>query len=377
MHRITVFLLLLFATNTSVAQSSDEMRGDVRNGPPRTLNSYFPYQPPKSVSEHTIRTRNLQLHMKVALGLWPVPTKTPLNAVIHGKMDLGQYTIEKVSFESFPGFFVTGNLYQPKDIDGRRVPGVLCPHGHHQTDDSAARRTRKLTTKLPSARRNFAPMPAVHCKSSCAHLAKMGCVVFHYDMLGYADSQQIGYQVAHGFSRQRPAMNSPTAWGLFSPQAESHLQSVMGLQTWNSIRALDFLTTLPQVDPSRIGVTGASGGGTQTFILCAIDSRPSVAFPAVMVSTAMQGGCTCENCSYLRIGFGNVDFAAAFAPKPLGLTAADDWTREMTSKGFPELQQLYDVLGQQDHVQLTSGRNSNTITTRSAARPCIVGLPDS
>ncbi len=313
MHRITVFLLLLFATNTSVAQSSDEMRGDVRNGPPRTLNSYFPYQPPKSVSEHTIRTRDLQLHMKVALGLWPVPTKTPLNAVIHGKMDLGQYTIQKVSFESFPGFFVTGNLYQPKDIDGRRVPGVLCPHGHHTDGRFRSASDKEIDAQIASGAEKFGANARSPLQVRCAHLAKMGCVVFHYDMLGYADSQQIGYQVAHGFSKQRPEMNSPSAWGLFSPQAESHLQSVMGLQTWNSIRALDFLTSLPQVDPSRIGVTGASGGGTQTFILCAIDSRPSVAFPAVMVSTAMQGGCTCENCSYLRIGFGNVDFAAAFA----------------------------------------------------------------
>ncbi len=73
-------------------------------------------------------------------------------------------------------------------------------------------------------------------------------------------------------------------------------------------------------------MTGASGGGTQTFILCAIDDRPAVAFPAVMVSTAMQGGCVCENCSYLRIGTGNVEIAALFAPKPLGMSAANDWT---------------------------------------------------
>ena len=91
----------------------------------------------------------------------------------------------------------------------------------------------------------------------------------------------------------------------------------MGLQTWNSIRALDFLLGLPDVDPSAIGVTGASGGGTQTFILGAVDDRPAVAFPAVMVSTAMQGGCVCENCSYLRVGTGNIELAGLFAPKPL------------------------------------------------------------
>jgi dienelactone hydrolase len=142
---------------------------------------------------------------------------------------------------------------------------------------------------------------------------------------------------------------------LYSPQAEAHLQSVMGLQTLNSIRALDFLLDLPDVDPQRIAVTGASGGGTQTFILCGIDPRPAMAFPAVMVSTAMQGGCTCENASLLRVNTGNVEFAALFAPKPLGLTSAEDWTREMADKGFPELKQHYKLHSAPDNVMLKRG----------------------
>ncbi len=124
----------------------------------------------------------------------------------------------------------------------------------------------------------------------------------------------------------------------------------MGLQTYNSIRALDWLSELPEVDPQRIGVTGASGGGTQTFILAAIDPRPAVAFPAVMVSTAMQGGCTCENCCYLRVGTGNIELAALTAPRPLGMTAANDWTKEMETKGLPELKELYKLLGAPENV---------------------------
>ena len=95
-------------------------------------------------------------------------------------------------------------------------------------------------------------------------------------------------------------------------------------------------------------VTGASGGGTQTFMLGAVDDRPAVAFPAVMVSTAMQGGCICENCSYLRIGTGNVEIAGLFAPKPLAMSAANDWTIEIEKKGLPELKQLYHTLGVDD-----------------------------
>ena len=106
------------------------------------------------------------------------------------------------------------------------------------------------------------------------------------------------------------------------------------------------------MDPARVAVTGASGGGTQTFLLAAIDDRPAVAFPAVMVSARMQGGCTCENADYLRVGTGNVELAALFAPRPLGMTAADDWTRTMPTDGFPELQKHYELFGARDKVQL-------------------------
>lgn len=113
----------------------------------------------------------------------------------------------------------------------------------------------------------------------------------------------------------------------------------MGLQTWNSIRAVDFLSELPDVDPKKIGVTGASGGGTQTFMLACVDRRPKAFFPAVMVSTAMQGGCTCENASYLRINTGNIEFAAMAAPRAVGMSAADDWTKELETKGLPQLKE--------------------------------------
>jgi hypothetical protein len=154
-------------------------------------------------------------------------------------------------------------------------------------------------------------------------------------------------------------MNGPESWGLFSPQAEAHLQSILGLQTWNSVRALDFLLDLPEIDASRIAVTGASGGGTQTMLLAAIDRRVTVSFPAVMVSTAMQGGCTCENSSLLRVGTGNIEFAALFAPKPQGMTAANDWTKEMGTKGFPELKQLYEFLGAPKNVELVNNTHFN------------------
>ena len=335
------------------AQSPETHSNDPRSGPPKTLNGYFPFTPPGSQAEWNSRAETLRTHLKMSLGLLPEPTRSPLNPVVHRQTDMGEYTVENVFFESVPGFFVTGNLYKPKQSTGL-APGILCPHGHHRDGRFREASPAEIDVQIKHGGERFRNNAQSPLQARCAHLAKMGCVVFHYDMLGYADSQQISYQVAHRFAQQRKHMNQPSGWGLFSPRAEGRLQNVMGLQTWNSIRALDFLESVPGVDPKRIGVTGASGGGTQTFILCAIDPRPAVAFPAVMVSTAMQGGCTCENCSYLRMNVGNVDFAALFAPKPLGLTAADDWTREMKTRGFPELKKLYTLLGKPENVALTA-----------------------
>ena len=320
---------------------------DVRLGDLINLNGYFPFNPPESPNEWQSRSEILRLQLKVACGLHPMPTKTPANAVIHGAVDRGEYTVERVFLESFPGHFVTGSLYRPKGKSGK-LPGVLCPHGHWANGRFYVAPEKKFKEQLEKDAEKFDPSGRYPLQARCAQLARMGCVVFHYDMVGYADSVQLAHRPG-----LRDAMNTPENWGYFSPQAELHLQNMMGLQTYNSIRALDWFETLPDVDPERIAVTGASGGGTQTFILCALDERPAVAFPAVMVSTAMQGGCTCENACYLRVTEGNIGIAALIAPRPLGLTGADDWTVEIATKGLPELKKLYALLGHPDFVKAT------------------------
>ena len=159
---------------------------------------------------------------------------------------------------------------------------------------------------------------------------------------------------------------------------------MFGLQTWNSIRAIDFIESLPDVDRTRIGVTGESGGGTQSMILGAIDDRIAACFPVVMVSTAMQGGCMCENAAYLRIGQGNIDIAAAVAPRPLGLIAADDWTKELQTKGYPDLAALYKMLGHADrfeaHFHLQFPHNYNAVNRQHMYsfmnRHLKLGLPE-
>src|SRR5262249_50960152 len=246
------------------------------------------------------------------------------------------YTIENVYFASYPGFYVTGNLYRPKGAAtavAGKDPAVLTPDGHWKGGGFFTRTDEEARRQIGEGAEEALEKAEYPERARCAMVARLGYVVFYYDMVGYADSQQIEHR--EGFT---------------DAEAELRLQSFMGLQTWNSIRALDFLLSLPDVDPARIGVTGASGGGTQTFILYAVDDRPAVAFPAVMVSTAMQGGGGCENCSYLRVGTGNIELAGLFAPKPLAMSAANDWTIEIEKKGLPELKKLYAMLGVEDKV---------------------------
>src|SRR6266581_4913250 len=322
----------------------------------KDLDGYFPFTPPASKAPWEKRVERVRRQILLSQGLLPIPRKTPLNPVIHGKINRGDYTVEKAYFESAPGLFVTGNLYRPKNVTGK-APGVLFAHGHWTDARLSESTDAELRRELADGEERFERGGRSRFQSMCVQLARMGCVVWQWDMLGNSDSQQLSMQLVHGFKTQRPEMNTVENWGLFSPQAEAHLQSVMGLQTWNSIRSLDFLLSLAEVDPERIAMTGSSGGGTQTMLLAGIDPRVTLSFPAVMVSTAMQGGCTCENASLLRVNTGNIEFAGLFAPKPQGMTCANDWTKEMSTKGFPELKQLYAMLGAPNNVMLKRGEH--------------------
>jgi hypothetical protein len=266
------------------------------------------FQPPATIQGWRDRARAVREQLLVTQGLWPMPPKTPLQPKVFGKLDRGDYTIEKVVLETLPGFTLSGNLYRPVGKTGK-LPGILCPHGH-----------------WADGRVN----PVI--QERCIRWAKLGAVVFMYDMVGYNDSKAF----THTFLNDRLRR-----WGL----------SLVTLQTWDSIRALDWLTTLPDVDPARIGCTGESGGGTQTFLLTAIDSRIKVSAPVVMVSDSFQGGCVCENCAGLRLGTDNVEFAALTAPRPLKLVGATgDWTKLTMTNAYPTLRKVYALYGATDRI---------------------------
>ncbi|MFO0939264.1 MAG: acetylxylan esterase [Pirellulales bacterium] len=345
----TISLLIFTAVACVSSTTINTARAD---DPLRTLDSHCPFTPPASLEEWKARAEQVRLQLRVSVGMLPQPQLNPVSPKIYGKREMDGYTVESCTFETLPGFLVTGTLYRPSSIQaGKKVPGILCPHGHWA--NGRFYEANDVLQQLANGAERFEAAAINPLQARCVQLARMGCVVYMYDMIGYADSQQISQARAHGFASQ-PAESEvqQDGWLLFSPLAESNLQSIMGLQTLASFRSVDLMLTLPEVDPARIGITGASGGGTQSFLAAALDPRIAVAFPAVMVSTGMQGGCVCENCPLLRTGTGNVEIAALFAPKPLGMTAADDWTRTMPTDGYPQLQKIYEMYGAKDKVGL-------------------------
>lgn len=298
-----------------------------------TLDGHFPFEPPASAEGWAERRAEVRRRVLVAAGLWPEIVRVEPDPVIWGPIERDGYTVSRVHLQSLPGFHVTGNLYRPTTGEGP-YPAVLSPHGHWTGGRFSVVPDEEVIAQLERGEEEHYANARFHLQARCAQLARMGCVVLHHDMLGYADSRQVEH------------------WSGFGDvEAELWALNPLGLQTRNSVHALDVLLALPDVDPERVAVTGGSGGGTQTFLLGAVDDRPDVLLPAVMVSTAMQGGCVCENASHLRVGTGNVELAALAAPRPLGLTGADDWTREILTDGFPELAALYRTLGVPERVR--------------------------
>ena len=259
------------------------------------------------------RAAFIRQHILVSSGLWPLPVKTPLKPRFFDCKERQGYKVEKVFFESRPGFLVCGNLYSP--MGKGPFPGIACPHGHW-------RRGRLENSELGSI------------PGRCINLARQGHVVFSYDMAGYQDSDQIEHRRFGG--------QGEDLWGI----------GALSLQLWNSIRVVDFLSALEKVDSERIGCTGASGGGTQTFLLGAVDDRVRAAVVVNMVSAHMQGGCNCENQGHLRLHINNVEIASAMAPRPLLLVSATgDWTVDTPELEYPAIKQIYQLYDAADRVE--------------------------
>jgi hypothetical protein len=296
---------------------------DRRNTVTPNTDTHLAFNAPAEKAAWEARRPVLQQQILSAAGLDPLPARTPLNPIVTGRIEGPGYTIEKVALETLPGFWLGANLYRPAGKTGK-FPAVLYPHGHWTYG-------------------RLEHQPLYSGPTLGVNLARHGFVVLAYDMIGYNDT----IQLPHDFGSSKPEM----LWS-FGP---------LGLQLWNSLRVVDFLQTLPDVDPARIAVTGASGGGTQTFLLAAIDPRIVAAAPVNMVSLIMQGGCVCENTPGLRVDTNNVEIAALTCPRPQFLVAATgDWTRNVPKEEFPALQSVYRLYAAESalgHAQFNSPHN--------------------
>ena len=155
-----------------------QLPADVRLEPLKDLDGYFPLTVPPTREAWERRADRLRTQLIVSQGLWPMPTKTPLNPVVYGRVERTDYSVEKVYFESMPGFFVTGNLYRPKG-KGEKHPGVLCPHGHWANGRFYDCGRENVRLQITQGAERFEVGGRNPLQSRCVQLARMGCVVFH------------------------------------------------------------------------------------------------------------------------------------------------------------------------------------------------------
>ena len=248
------------------------------------------FQVPASAAVWQRRRPEVERAFRRAIGLEVLPERTPLHARTTGRLDMGDYTIENVIFESRPTFLVTANLYRPKAAAAGKRPAILCPIGHYISEGKRA----------------------ADVQARCIRLVRMGFVVLTYDAIGQGE-RMISGNIHH-----------EAGWALL-PLGET----VAGWMVWDSMRAIDYLLTQQDVDPERIGVTGNSGGGLNTLFTAALDPRVSA---AVVVGYTFEFGnwlkyagthCTCAHLPGMFRGMEWFEIAGLIAPRAVMMLQGD------------------------------------------------------
>ncbi len=230
------------------------------------------------------------------LGLDPLPERTDLKATVTGRVEAEEFVVEKVHFQSRPGLYVTGNLYLPKNVT-EPLPAILYVCGHGPVKKDGISYGNKVTYQHHGA-----------------WFARHGYVCLTIDTLQMGEIEGIH----HGTHR----------YGMWWWLNRGYTPA--GVEAWNCVRALDYLETRPEVDKSKLGVTGRSGGGAYSWWIAAIDDRIKCAVPVAgitdlqnhVVDGCVEGHC---DCMYMvntyRWDYPQV--AALVAPRPLLISNTD------------------------------------------------------
>jgi dienelactone hydrolase len=259
------------------------------------------------------------------LGLKPMPARTPLKATITGKIEGPEYTIEKLHFQSLPGLYVTANLYLPRPAT-QRYPAILYQVGHY------------------NAHRRDGCKAAPDCLQQGIWLATHGYVTLVMDTLELSEIAGLH----RGLLAER-------RWWWHSAG-----YSPAGVETWNAIRALDYLVTRPEVDAQRIGATGISGGGIGTFWIAAADDRVKIAAPVsgmgdLTFYCAEDGISRHCDCFFLynRPRWNWTTISALISPRPLLIVNSNNdvyFPMANNERLITRLERLYSLFGESDNV---------------------------
>ena len=290
-----------------------------------------------------VTARQAYIRERIIQMLGGLPERTPLNARTVASLEREDYKIEKVIFESQPRFYVTANLYVPKQGKGP-FPAILFPLGHEQGAKAHTAWQQVLVS-----------------------LARRGFVGLAWDTIGQGERIQL-YDLDFGTSK---VIHSTTEHTLMGIQCLLIGDTLARYTIWDGLRALDYLVSRPEVDATRIGCTGNSGGGTHTAYLSALEDRIKVAAPSCYLTSWRRlletiGPQDAEQCFpfWLQNGLDHSDFVCAFAPKPYLVLSAirDFFSISGARETYTEAKQLYGLLGAQERLQMVEADDGHGYT---------------
>ena len=267
----------------------------------------------------------LRQEVRERLGIIPLQRKDIVQKNLFGPVRKHDgYTVQNFQLTTVNGHTVCGSIYSPKALSWKKgwerserhpskggTPFILCPNGHFNQGRYNADLQKRYAT-----------------------LARMGAICVSYDLWGWGESEdEVGAEAHH--------------------TSEAHV-----MQAFNGLTILDLLlASRTDIDTTRIGVNGGSGGGTQTVLLTVLDDRFTASCPVVSMSSWFDGGCPCESGMPIQLAGGgtcNAELAATFAPKPMHVVSdGGDWTSTTPTLEYPFLQRIYDFYGAKEQVSNT------------------------